>query len=405
MELLNQPFNGQFGNRLIELLDSPDYQTLNIIVAFAKNSGVLRIKGALEKFRKRGGTVNVYVGVDLGGTSYEALTALLLHTDKLYVVHAEQGQTFHSKIYQFVGKEKGLVAVGSHNLTAGGLWTNFENSVLIPVGGLNEDKTELENGVGKYLSALDSLGDSLMPIEVQDDLDKLLENGYIVKEVAEQVRRANAAMKKEGQTRLFGNGTAAKLPRVDTLKGVPAPSMPPSPIDIPNSDERLTIWFETRAMTGGSRNILDLSKKALVERGDPRGTPFDLGSPPFMRGGVEFFGLNPASIDATKNISVNYEGVDYKDNTILFPVGAKANGTWRLQIKGATQFGENITEALNARSAGYYLPHKIVTFTKIQGDYYFMSVFPDSELANFKAASSILARNGPTKGARFLGLI
>jgi hypothetical protein len=42
VELLNQPFTGQLGNRLIELLDSPDYQTLNIAVAFAKNSGVLR---------------------------------------------------------------------------------------------------------------------------------------------------------------------------------------------------------------------------------------------------------------------------------------------------------------------------------------------------------------------------
>ena len=81
MELLNQPFTGQLGNRLIALLDTTDYQTLNIIVAFAKNSGVLRIKDALARFRKRGGKVNVYVGVDLGGTSYEALTVLLLHSD------------------------------------------------------------------------------------------------------------------------------------------------------------------------------------------------------------------------------------------------------------------------------------------------------------------------------------
>lgn len=89
MELMNQPFSGQLGNRLIELLDVPDYHTLNMAVAFAKNSGVLRIKDALEKFRKRGGKVNAYVGIDLGGTSYEALTALLLHTDSLNVVHSE----------------------------------------------------------------------------------------------------------------------------------------------------------------------------------------------------------------------------------------------------------------------------------------------------------------------------
>lgn len=124
MELMNQPFTGQLGNRLIDLLDSPDFHTLNIAVAFAKNSGVLRIKDGLKRFRERGGRVNAYVGVDLGGTSYEALTALLLHTDSLNVVHSERGQTFHTKIYQFSGSEKGLIVVGSHNLTGGGLWTN-----------------------------------------------------------------------------------------------------------------------------------------------------------------------------------------------------------------------------------------------------------------------------------------
>ncbi|MBU2885498.1 hypothetical protein KO507_06965 [Gilvimarinus agarilyticus] len=90
MELMNQPFNGQLGNRLIELLESQDYHTLNIVVAFAKNSGVLRMKDALENFRVKGGKVNVFVGVDLNVTSYEALTALLLCTDSLNVVHSEK---------------------------------------------------------------------------------------------------------------------------------------------------------------------------------------------------------------------------------------------------------------------------------------------------------------------------
>ena len=108
MELMNQPFSGQLGDRLIELLGSADFHTLNVAVAFAKNSGVLRVKDALAQFRERGGTVNVFVGVDLGGTSYEALTVLLLHTDSLNVVHSERGQTFHSKIYQFSGDNNGL---------------------------------------------------------------------------------------------------------------------------------------------------------------------------------------------------------------------------------------------------------------------------------------------------------
>ena len=197
MELMNQPFTGQLGNRLIEFLDSPDYHTLNITVAFAKNSGVLRIKDSLENFRDRGGLVNAYVGVDLGVTSYEALTALLLCTDSLNVVHSEKGQAFHTKIYQFLGKEKGLIVVGSHNLTGGGLWTNFESSALIPIDSSSTNDMKILGAQADYISGLTSLKDSFMSIGTKEDIDKLLHNGYIFKEVSQQVRFAKAA-KKDG---------------------------------------------------------------------------------------------------------------------------------------------------------------------------------------------------------------
>ncbi|OAI12472.1 hypothetical protein A1507_03060 [Methylomonas koyamae] len=408
MELMNQPFTRQLGNRLIELLDVPDYHTLNIAVAFAKNSGVLRIKDALERFRKRGGKINAYVGVDLGGTSYEALTALLLHTNSLNVVHSEKDQTFHAKIYQFLGKDKDLIVVGSHNLTSGGLWTNFESSVLIPVDRASANEMRLLSELDDYFRELTSLKESFKSIGTQDDIDKLLQNGYIFKEVAEQVRRAKAATEDGSRERLFGNGAPAKLPHVAISKKVEevaVPSTPPGSIPVPRSDEGQTIWFETKRMTGGSRNILDLSMRSLVERGDPAGTPFELNDPRFMRGGVEFFGLNPNATDQIKNITINFDGVDYTDNTILFPVGENANGTWRLQIKGNNSSKEKITEAFKAKGEAHYLVQKVITFTRIQDDYYFMSVFPDSELENFKAASRILARNGATSNAKLLGLL
>ncbi|WP_417804278.1 tetratricopeptide repeat protein [Thalassospira lucentensis] len=170
-------------------------------------------------------------------------------------------------------------------------------------------------------------------------------------------------------------------------------------------DEDPTIWFETKRMTGGSRNILDLSMKSLIEHGDPVDTPFDLGRSSFMRGGVVFFGLNPKATDTTQNITLNFEEVDYIGNTILFPVGDKANGTWRLQIKGTSYSNKKITDALRAKGEEYYLVKKVITFTKIRDDYYFMSVFPETELENFKASSRILARNGITRNAKLLGLL
>jgi len=408
MELMNQPFNGQLGNQLLKLLDSPSYNTLNIVVAFAKNSGVLRIKDSLEKFRERGGKVHAYVGVDLGVTSYEALSNLLLCTDSLNVVHAEKGQTFHTKIYQFLGKEKGMIVVGSHNLTGGGLWTNFESSAHISVDMSDPEDIEMLSAQESYFKSLTSLQDLFMPIAAKDDIEKLLQNGYIAKEVSQQVRSAKAAKEAENHERLFGNGVLAPLPRVGTpkKKTTAAPSEATEmQVPAPQVDENKTIWFETKKLTGGSRNILDLSMRSLVERGDPKGTPFDLGEPKFMRGAVEFFGVPPTSTDIQKDITLNFEGVDYTGNTILFPTGDSANGTWRLQIKGVSPSEDKITDAFRAKGEDYYLVEKIVTFTKIKDDYYFISVFPESELEDFEETSRILARNGSTKNAKRLGLL
>ena len=248
----------------------------------------------------------------------------------------------------------------------------------------------------------------MMLITKQDDIDKLLQNGYVFREVAEQVRLAKAAAQGGVRERLFGNGVRAKLPGVAIPKKekTAVVSMPPArpATEEPRVDDQ-TIWFETRRLTGGSRNILDLSMKSLVERGDPTGTPFDLGDPTFMRGGVEFFGLDPTATDQTKDITLNFEGVDYLGNTILFPTGANANGTWRLQIKGTSSSNVKITEALREKGEEHYLVEKIITFTKVHGDHYFMSVFPESEIENFKAASRILARNGSTRSAKQLGLL
>lgn len=157
-------------------------------------------------------------------------------------------------------------------------------------------------------------------------------------------------------------------------------------------------------MTGGSRNILDLSMKSLVELGDPTGTAFDIGTGKFMRGAVEFFGQNPGNIHETKDVTIRFEGIDFAGNTILFPTGDNANGTWRLQIKGVSLSGSKITNIIKSKGRDYLI-NKIITFAKIQPDHYSMAVFPDSEIDKFKAASQILGRNGKTKNAKLLGVL
>lgn len=76
MPIINQPFQGQLGKILKTELKS-NYSSFTIFSAFAKNSGVLRLKDSLETFRSNGGTVKAFIGIDLDGTSYEALLNLV----------------------------------------------------------------------------------------------------------------------------------------------------------------------------------------------------------------------------------------------------------------------------------------------------------------------------------------
>lgn len=57
MIMLNQPFHGQLGDLLCEKLRQPlgHVASFTMFAAFAKNSGVLRLKPALEQFKLREG--------------------------------------------------------------------------------------------------------------------------------------------------------------------------------------------------------------------------------------------------------------------------------------------------------------------------------------------------------------
>lgn len=91
MIMINQPFHGQLGELLCEKLTQPlgHVACFTIFSAFAKNSGVLRLKPALEQFKNAGGYITAFIGVDAHGTSYEAVLNMFELCDELYIVHSE----------------------------------------------------------------------------------------------------------------------------------------------------------------------------------------------------------------------------------------------------------------------------------------------------------------------------
>ena len=165
------------------------------------------------------------------------------------------------------------------------------------------------------------------------------------------------------------------------------------------------IWFESRALTGGSRNQIDLSKTAKLIRGDAENTSYQTSTDDTIKGGLLFFGVDP---DSTSDhaIRINFEGIDYDSNTILYPSGEKANGTWRLHINGVDSEGNHITTTMSNSHGPEYLTHKVLVFNKIEQDYFSLTVFPESDLSGFIETSELVAKNGAGVGnAKHFGLL
>lgn len=412
MAVINQPFQGQLGDIIIDELNN-NYSSFTVFSAFAKNSGVLRLKRALEKHRANGGSITAFIGIDLDGTSYEALLNLFSLCDDLYVIHSEIfSTTYHSKIYFLKNSDKAWCAVGSNNLTGGGLWTNFEScnieSYKLPEEASNLDS--INEIIQKYMDADYECSKRISGIA---DIDNLLEANYISKEVSqriENISRRAAQKSKQKKTSLFGSEKVS-IPAITTvskiIKGKGKNAAPikadkdfaarPAPKKPAFTNEQF--WFEMRESTGGSRNILDLSKLGKIASGSVSGTSYEyLSDSSRMYGGVKFFEISPEDTSREKNITINYCGKDYFPSTIKFTPN---NGSWRIQLKGEPSDG---TDELSKFGNHRDFVHKILVFEKINPDYYVLSLLDESELSKVKGLSRVWARNGSGANSKAYGM-
>jgi HKD family nuclease len=217
LEILSQPKSGFFGSRLISEIERSGHQhysELVVLVAYAKQSGVLRIKPTLQEFIAKGGTVRVSVGVGQANTTYEALTELYGLGLSLFVYHdSNLGQTFHPKMYLLAKPgEHALVSIGSSNLTAGGHYTNYELNVLTSLDltkPADKDKLEtLHKAIGQYMDP----GNPCCKAATPALLEKLKDEGYVITEAGAKLA-FKASAKKSAKTKLFGTmALPAKAP-------------------------------------------------------------------------------------------------------------------------------------------------------------------------------------------------
>ncbi|HET7121746.1 MAG TPA: phospholipase D family protein [Solirubrobacterales bacterium] len=126
-----QPFDAAdtAGAFLAGALEDDAISRLTIVVAWARFGGLRRFQSDFTAFRKRGGKLRVILGIDEGIATIPGLSLAIEMADEAYVFHDRGSRTFHPKVYFAEGVDKALLLVGSSNLTAGGLYSNYEASL------------------------------------------------------------------------------------------------------------------------------------------------------------------------------------------------------------------------------------------------------------------------------------
>lgn len=115
---------------LADALECGLFSRCCIVAAFAKEGPLLRLDGSIRTFKKNKGSVEAIFGVDIRGTSRQALEYALREFNSTHLWHHPSPLvTFHAKVYLFEGASRGEIILGSNNLTVGGTETNCEAAI------------------------------------------------------------------------------------------------------------------------------------------------------------------------------------------------------------------------------------------------------------------------------------
>jgi HKD family nuclease len=125
------PTKDTIGNILLQSFSNTDFTGFTCYVAFVSSTAVLGLREAILNSKSHINEFNVFVGVDLHGTSIEALKALLDLDINTKIFYTSSPIIFHPKIYIFESERLCRIIVGSSNLTQPGLFRHVEGSMQL----------------------------------------------------------------------------------------------------------------------------------------------------------------------------------------------------------------------------------------------------------------------------------
>lgn len=124
---------------------------IDFLIAFATKNGFSEIEENLNKFLQANGSARIIVGLDFYHTEPEVLLKLLRLSKnypefKFFISKENSAEVFHPKAYAFYKDNIYChVIIGSANLTAGGMYSNYEFSTLVKVDLQNNGENEFLN--------------------------------------------------------------------------------------------------------------------------------------------------------------------------------------------------------------------------------------------------------------------
>lgn len=214
MKLIAQPNKTvRLGEWLSANLDDPQWTALEIAVAFASTRGTAHIAEKLSRFATRA-SVLVVVGVDRFGTSYEALELLLgalRDRGEVRVFHDEGSHLFHPKFYIFSNEQRSLVALGSHNLTEGGLYTNYEVALEVSLELNSQDDAAVLDELRALLRAYCDPDSGSSRRLSDEELESLGREKYVLRDAEAVAARQPSPLRR---TPRFGSQRVPPPPRL-----------------------------------------------------------------------------------------------------------------------------------------------------------------------------------------------
>jgi HKD family nuclease len=142
------------GQQIIKFFGQKDFHSFTAISAFTSLSAVDGLGKQIAKASELVKDITIITGIDLKGTSKEALEALMNLTVNSFVFYQDSQSIFHPKIYLWEGKDRAELIIGSSNLTGQGLFTNVEASVLISIDNARNEGRKILEQLKEYYKGI-----------------------------------------------------------------------------------------------------------------------------------------------------------------------------------------------------------------------------------------------------------